>query len=39
MAAYATLTGTSWPLLTASPATIAALWHYFSIYYQVVPEG
>lgn len=39
MAAYAALTGTSWTLLTASPATIAALWHYFGIYYQVVPEG
>jgi protein SCO1/2 len=39
MAAYATLTGTSWPLLTASPSTLATLWHYFGIYYQVVPEG
>jgi protein SCO1/2 len=39
MAAYAKLTGITWPLLTASPATIAALWHYFGIYYQVVPEG
>ncbi|HUE25652.1 MAG TPA: SCO family protein [Solirubrobacteraceae bacterium] len=27
MAAYAKLTGVSWPLLTAAPATIAALWH------------
>jgi len=39
MVAYATLTGVTWPLLTASPSTIAALWHYFGIYYQVVPEG
>jgi protein SCO1 len=39
MAAYAKLTGVSWPLLTAPPGTIAALWHYFGIYYQVVPEG
>ncbi|HTU38257.1 MAG TPA: SCO family protein [Acidimicrobiales bacterium] len=39
MAAYAKLTGTTWPLLTASTATIAALWHFFGIYYQVVPEG
>lgn len=39
MAAYAKLTGVTWPLLTASSATIAALWHYFGIYYQVVPEG
>jgi cytochrome oxidase Cu insertion factor (SCO1/SenC/PrrC family) len=39
MAAYAKLTGTSWPLLTAVPATIAALWHYLGIYYQIVSEG
>ena len=39
MAAYAKLTGVSWPLLTAPPSTIAALWHFFGIYYQVVPEG
>jgi protein SCO1/2 len=39
MAAYATLTGTHWPLLTASPSTLATLWHYFGIYDQVVPEG
>lgn len=39
MAAYARLAGVTWPLLTASSATIAALWHYFGIYYQVVPEG
>lgn len=39
MAAYARLTGISWPLLTAAPATIAALWHFFGIYYQDVPEA
>ncbi len=39
MAAYAKLTGVTWPLLTASPATLAELWHFFGIYYQVVPEG
>jgi protein SCO1/2 len=39
MAAYAKLTGVSWPLLTAAPGTIAALWHYLGIYAQVVPEG
>ena len=39
MAAYAKLTGVSWPLLTAPPSTIAALWLFFGIYYQVVPEG
>lgn len=39
LAAYAKLVGTSWPLLTASPATIAALWHFFGIYYQEVPEA
>jgi cytochrome oxidase Cu insertion factor (SCO1/SenC/PrrC family) len=39
MAAYAKLTGVTWPLLTAPPTTIAALWHSFGIYYQVVPEG
>ena len=39
MAAYAKLTGVTWSLLTASPATLAELWHFFGIYYQVVPEG
>jgi cytochrome oxidase Cu insertion factor (SCO1/SenC/PrrC family) len=39
MATYAKLTGVSWPLLTASPATIGELWHFFGIYYQVVSEG
>jgi protein SCO1/2 len=39
MAAYAKLTGANWTMLTATPATIAALWHFYGIYYQVVPEG
>lgn len=39
MAAFARLTGSDWPLLTGSSATIAALWHYFGIWYQKVPEG
>jgi protein SCO1/2 len=39
MAAFARLTGSTWPLLTGSSATIAALWHYFGIWYQEVPEG
>ena len=28
MAAYAKLTGVTWPLLTASPATLTELWHF-----------
>jgi protein SCO1 len=39
MKAYARLTGSTWPLLTGSPATLAALWRYFGIYYQKVAEG
>jgi cytochrome oxidase Cu insertion factor (SCO1/SenC/PrrC family) len=39
MDAYAKLTGVTWPLLTAPPAVLSALWHYFGIYYQDVPEG
>lgn len=39
MAGYAKLTGVTWPMLTASPATLTKLWHFFGIYYQVVPEG
>jgi cytochrome oxidase Cu insertion factor (SCO1/SenC/PrrC family) len=39
MTAYARLTGSTWPLLTGSPTVLAALWHYFGIYYQKVPEG
>jgi cytochrome oxidase Cu insertion factor (SCO1/SenC/PrrC family) len=39
MAAYARLMGCTWPLLTASSATVAHLWHYFGIYFQKVSEG
>jgi protein SCO1 len=39
MTAYAGLTGSTWSLLTGSPSTLAALWRYFGIYYQRVPEG
>ncbi len=39
MKAYAHLTGSTWPLLTGSPATLASLWHHFGIYYQKVAEG
>lgn len=39
MDAYARLTGSNWPLLTASSSTIHALWQWFGIYYQRVPEG
>jgi cytochrome oxidase Cu insertion factor (SCO1/SenC/PrrC family) len=39
MTAYARLTGSTWPLLTGTPAAIAAVWRYFGIYYQKVPEG
>jgi protein SCO1 len=38
MAAYAELTGSSWPLLTGSAAQIATFWHHFGIWYQKVPE-
>jgi cytochrome oxidase Cu insertion factor (SCO1/SenC/PrrC family) len=39
LAAYARITGTSWPLLTGTPSNLASMWHYFGIYYQKVPEG
>ena len=39
MKAYAQLTGSTWPLLTGSPATLASLWRSFGIYYQRVAEG
>jgi cytochrome oxidase Cu insertion factor (SCO1/SenC/PrrC family) len=39
MTAYAALTGSKWPLLTAAPATLSAFWRYFGIYYQKVAEG
>ena len=37
--AYERLTGSTWPLLTGSPAALAALWRHFGIYYQKVAEG
>jgi protein SCO1/2 len=39
LAAYAHLTGTDFPLLTGKTADLDALWHYFGIYAQKVPEG
>ena len=39
MAAFAQMTGSSWPLLTGSSSTLAELWRYFGIYYQKVAEG
>jgi protein SCO1 len=39
MTAYASLTGSRWPLLTGTPTTLATFWRYFGIYYQRVPEG
>jgi len=39
LAAYAHVTGASWPLLTGTSSNLAALWRYFGIYYQQVPEG
>jgi cytochrome oxidase Cu insertion factor (SCO1/SenC/PrrC family) len=39
LAAYAHVTGATWPLLTGTPANLAAMWHYFGIYYKKVAEG
>jgi cytochrome oxidase Cu insertion factor (SCO1/SenC/PrrC family) len=39
LAAYARVTGTTWPLLTGTPSNLASMWHYFGIYYKKVPEG
>ena len=39
LAAYARLTGSDWPLLTGTSATIARLWRYFGVYYERVAEG
>lgn len=39
LAAYARVTGANWPLLTGTPAHLAALWHYFGVYYRKVKEG
>jgi protein SCO1/2 len=37
--AYQTEFGANWTLLTGTAANIAAVWKYFGIYYQKVPEG
>lgn len=39
MAAYARVTGTSWPLLSGTAPTMAGIWRYFGVYYQQVPES
>ncbi len=39
LAAYAQVTGATWPLPTGTASDLAALWHYFGIYYQKVAEG
>jgi cytochrome oxidase Cu insertion factor (SCO1/SenC/PrrC family) len=39
LAAYARLTGSDWPLLTASSAMLSRLWAFFGVYYQRVAEG
>jgi protein SCO1/2 len=39
LAAYAALTRTAWPLLTGSSDTMAAIWRFFGVYVQRVPEG
>ncbi len=39
LAAYRTLTGATWPLLTGSQETITAFWKYFGIWYQKVAIG
>ena len=38
LAAYATLTGAGWPLLTESPSTLAHVAKFFGWYYQVTAE-
>jgi protein SCO1/2 len=38
LAAYATQFGADWPLLTGTPANLAALWKFFGVYVQIVPE-
>lgn len=39
LAAYARLTGADWTLLTGGPGDLAALWHWFGVYYQKVPAA
>jgi protein SCO1/2 len=38
LAAYATRFGADWPLLTGTPANLSALWRFFGISVQIVPE-
>ena len=38
LAAYSTRFGADWPLLTGTPAHLAALWKFFGVYSQIVPE-
>jgi protein SCO1/2 len=39
LAAYAGMAGVDWPLLTGTTANLAALWKFFAVYYQPVPEA
>ena len=39
LAAYSRMTGASWTFLTGSAGTMAALWKWFGVYVQPVPEG
>jgi len=39
MAAYASLTGATWPLLTGTPSHLATVWKFFGVYYHEVPEA
>jgi len=39
LAAYASVTGAHWPLLTGTASNLKELWGYFGIYYQKVAEG
>ena len=38
LAAYSTRFGADWPLLTGTPANLAALWKFLGVYVQIVPE-
>lgn len=39
LAAYAGLTGATWPLLTGTPAVLHEFWHALGVYVQQVPEA
>jgi protein SCO1/2 len=39
LAAYARLTGTTWPLLTGAPATMTSIWRHFGVLAQRVPQA